>query len=128
MPTLREEARYFHDCLFRGPMEESIAERYEAAHRALFAARSRVVDVLVARRLDVEAVEFALRRRQLCPELTRKILILSYLVEARADHEANFIATRAEPLRAVVTLCGKVVEAGWKLVKGELLIRIYGLR
>lgn len=130
VPTLAEEARYIHDSLFSKPepLDEKIVQRYEAAHHALFPDEDRTtVTRIVARRLDVAAVEFALRRRRVCPELTRKIQILCYLVEVRAQYHNDFIATRREPVRAILALSWRILGAGWKLLKGECLIRFYGL-
>jgi hypothetical protein len=130
VPTLAEEVRYLYDSLFSKsePLDEKIVDRYEAAHRMLFPDELRtIVTRVVARRLDVEAVEFALRRRRLCPELTRKIQILCYLLEVRANYHNDFIATRRERVRAILVLLGRLPFSGWKLLKGECLIRLYGL-
>jgi hypothetical protein len=126
--SLAEEARFLHSSLFSRPLDQEVVQRYEAAHYALFPNQSPpAVARIVALRLDVEAVEFALRRRHACPELTCKIQILSYLVEVRADYQADFIATRSEPVRAILVLSWRILGAGWKLVKGECLVRFYGL-
>ena len=125
---LTDEARFLHESLFSGPLDQKIVERYQAAHCSLFPNESPVtVARIVALRLDVEAVEFALRRRHACPELTRKIQILSYLVEVRGDYQDAFIATRREPVRAILVLLWRIPGAAWKLVKGECLVRYYGL-
>jgi len=127
-PTLAHEARFLHASLFSRPLDEKIVERYEAAHHALFPnGTPGAVARIVALRLDVEAVEFALRRRHACPELTRKIQILSYLVEVRAEYQDDFISVRREPVRAILVLSWRILGAGWKLIKGECLVRIYGL-
>ena len=126
--TLADEARFLHDSLFSRPLEETTVHRYEAAHRALFPNERRgTVARIVSLRLDVEAVEFALRRRRACPELTRKLQILSYLVEVRAKYQDDFIATRREPLRAGFILLWRICGSGWKLIKGEYLVRVHGL-
>ncbi len=126
--TLADEARFLHDSLFSKPLDEKIVERYQAAHRSLFPNESPgTVARIVALGLDVEAVEFALRRRHACPELTRKIQILSYLVEVRAAYQNDFIARKREPVRAILVLLWRIPSAAWKLVKGECLVRFYGL-
>jgi hypothetical protein len=126
--TLAEEARYFHEALFDGPPDKVIVERYEAAHHLLFPGQaSEAVARVVSRQLDVEAVEFALRRRGRCPELTRKIQILSYLVEVRAPYQDLFVATRKEPVRAYLSLAWHGVRSAWLLLRGECLVRLHGL-
>lgn len=127
-PTLADEGRFLHDSLFSKPLDERIVERYQAAHRSLFPNESPpTVARIVALRLDVEAVEFALRRRHACPELTRKIQILSYLLEVSPAYQDHFIPTKRAPVRATLVLLGSILGSAWKFLKGECLIRFYGL-
>jgi hypothetical protein len=128
-PTLAEEARYLHDSLFRAPMDASVVKRYEAAHGELFPneTTSRAVARLVSRRLDVEAVEFAMRRRGCGAQLTRKIQILCYLVEVRAAYQSHFIATKREHVKATIWLLAALVRTVWKRGKGEYLVRRHGM-
>lgn len=117
MSNLAEEARYLHDSLFSRPLDEKTVERYVAANL-----KEASIDRIVEKRLDVEAVEFALRHRK--PALTRKIKILCYLLEVRAEYQDDFVAARREP---VWKLLWKISGAGWKRLKGECLVRLYGL-
>lgn len=117
MSNLAEEARYLHDSLFSRPIDEKTVDRYVAANLT-----EANIDRIVEKRLDVEAVEFALRHRN--PALTRKIQILCYLVEVRAEYQDDFIATRREP---IFKLLWNIPRAGWKRLKGECLVRLYGL-
>lgn len=82
---------------------------------------------IMSKRLDVEAVEFALRRRRLCPELTRKLQILSYLVEIQGPYQDDFVVAKRCPVRAALTLLWQIPSTGWKFLKGECLVRLYGL-
>jgi len=126
---LASEARYLHWCLFRLSPDELTVERYRAVHKKLFAheqpslAVSRVVD----RRLDAEAVEFALRRRRAGTELTRKLAILCYLAEVRREYLGLFINRRNSRIRAWTDIAGAMASSLWKLVKGEYAIRRHGL-
>lgn len=126
---LEEEARFLHASLFSNPVDRAIVERYVAAHRQLFADRvtSALVTRIVARRLDAEAIEYALRRRNAGRELTRKLQILSYLAEARAAYQDDFVNTKTRRARAIVSLAAAALRSGWKLLKGELLVRRHGL-
>ncbi len=128
-PTLAEEARYLHNALFRVPLDASVVERYEAAHGELFSGEATSLPVarVISRRLDVEAVEFALRRRGRGAQLTRKIQILCYLVEVRAAHQAQFIATKSERMKAAVSLLAAMFRTVWKCGKGEYLVRRHGM-
>ena len=126
---LDAEARYLHAALFPHPADAVTVERYRQAHRLLFAAASAspVVSRIVERRLDAEAVEYALRRRRRGRELTRKLQILSYLAEPRAAYQDEFVNRKNRRGAAIVTLAGAALRSAWKRVKGELLVRRHGL-
>jgi hypothetical protein len=128
-PTLAEEVRYLHDSLFAVTLDDEVVHRYAAAHLKLFPNEETSLPVarVVSRRLDVEAVEFVLRRRQAGAQLTRKIKILCYLVEVRNAYQSEFFTTKSERTRAAVLLSAAVVRSIWKLCKGEYLVRRHGL-
>ena len=128
--TLAAEARYLHACLFRRPADELTVARYEAAHRRWFAGEetSPLVRRILDRRLDAEAIEFALRRRGRGQELTRKLLIVCYLAEARAEYMGEFVQLQHSPARAWAGLAGATLDAAWKLVMGEYALVRHGLR
>ena len=126
---LAAEARYLHAALFSRPADPAIIERYVDAHLLLFAHEpsSRVVAAIVERRLDAEAIEFALRRRRAGRELTRKLQILCYLAEVRAAYEHEFVNRHTRPARAILALAAAAIRSAWKLLKGEVLVRRHGL-
>lgn len=112
------------------PGDELTLARYEAAHRQWFAEgeTSPMVTRIIERRLDAEAVEFALRRRGRDQELTRKLLIVCYLAEAQAEYLGQFVQLERSPARAWAALIGAMLGAACKLVKGEFSILLHGLR
>ena len=126
---LADEARYFHAAFFRGAPPPEVVERYVAANRHCFPfieeRYERAIRTLISRRLDVEAVEFALRRTN--PLLTRKIQVLFFLLEVRSGYYGRFVNCEAGAGRAWADLAGSVARAVWKRVKGEYLVRRYGL-
>jgi len=130
VPSLDEEALYLHRSLFGGTPDPVTIERYAAAHRKLFPSDtgSPLLARMVSRGLDVEAVEFALRRRGAGSELTRRIQILSYLVEARARYQHYFVSIEPDRGTAVLELAAAVIRSSWKFAKGEYLVRRHGLR
>ncbi len=129
-PSLADEARHLHACLFARPIDSKVIARYEAAHRelGLGAGLSPASAKVVARRLDAEAVEFALRRRGAGQELTRKMQMLCYLVEVRSAYLGEFVNLRPSRARAAAGLAAATVRSAWKMVKGAYLVRRYGLR
>jgi hypothetical protein len=142
-PSLAEEARHLHACLFRAPLDAVAVARYEAALREMDAAASpvvanvvsnvvtNVVATVVALRLDAEAVEFALRRRGLSGnpggDLARRMQILCYLVEVQPAYLGEFINVESSRGRAWAALLSATLRSAWKLVKGEYLVRRHGL-
>jgi hypothetical protein len=105
-PSPAKEARHLHACMFHRPLDAAVIARYQAALEAGYALAcpgevnlpGQVVSTVVARRLDAEAVEFALRRRGLGRELARRMQILCYLVEVRPDYLSEFV--NLDPSRA----------------------------
>lgn len=126
---MNKEAHYLFACLFGRAPDALTVARYEAAHRELFAGEPTPAWVtrIVERRLDAEAIEFALRRRGRGRELTRKLHICCYLAEARAEYLDRFVNSGASRARAWSALLGGVAGALWKLLKGEYAIRRHGL-
>jgi hypothetical protein len=174
-PSPADEARHLHACLFRKPLDPVVIARYEAALQVGhdLACPGEIVSTVVARRLDAEAVEFALRRRGLGRDLARRMQILCYLVEVRPDYLSEFVnleaphgtarvskrttatgkageadatvcptseitpgvsvaqavspAASASPTAAWAALLSATLRSGWKLLKGEYLVRRHGL-
>jgi len=128
-PDLAAEARYLHAALFSQPPDPAVVERFVEAHRQLFEHQppSPLLSTIVARRLDAEAIEYALRRRRAGRELTRKLQVLSYLAEVRAAYEPEFLNRTARPARAMLALAAAALRSAWKLLKGEMLVRRHGL-
>jgi hypothetical protein len=135
-PSLAEEARHLHACLFGAPLDAVTVARYEAALQVGHAlACPSVVSKVVGQRLDAEAVEFALRRRGLrggvvggqAGDLARRMQILCYLVEVQPAYLGEFVNVKSSRGRAWAALLGITLRSGWKLVKGEYLIRRHGL-
>lgn len=123
------EAHHFHICLFRRPPDALTVDRYAAAHRELFASAQDPpwIARIVERRLDAEAIEFALRRRGRGRELTHKLQILCYLAECRAAYLPQFVNLHRSRSRAWLALAAATIGGAWKLCKGELAIRRHGL-
>src|SRR3954466_6937101 len=93
--TLAEEVRYIHDCFFSQPLDPAVIERYVAANRLclpdLDSRSAAIVDRIVTKRLDLEAIEVVLRRWRPNNFLTKKVQILFYLLEVRSDYYDRFI-------------------------------------
>ena len=85
------------------------------------------IDLILQRSLDVEAIEFALRRRNPQNLLTKKLLILCYLAESRGAYFTTFVNEQYRPVRSFIKLSFATFRSVYKLVKGQCLIRMYGI-
>jgi hypothetical protein len=128
---LRAEAEYLHRAIFRRPLPQIVADRYARLHDVCFAsadaAQRRTVREIVARQLDAEAVECALRMRAPRHLLTTKVHALLYLVEVRRDYYPIFFNERDAHIRGKVAVVGAVLRTVAKAVKGAYLVRRYRL-
>ena len=99
---LADEARYLHAALFRQPLDAATAERYADAHHTLFPepAQTELMRRVLARSLDAQAVEAALRHKYGANVLTRKLQVLCYIVEVQPPYEQDFLNRRASKARA----------------------------
>jgi hypothetical protein len=127
---LAGEARYLHRALFAQPISEEIVARYIDAHAQLFpeTAPSTLLQTVLARRLDAEAVELVLRRRAPANPLTRKFQVLCYLTETLPAYRANFYNDRTPLGHALRPLLSALIHSGWKSIKGTYLVKRHGLR
>ena len=129
--TPADEARYFHGCFFRQPLDQAVIDRYSAANQlcipALDDASAATIDRIVGGKLDAEAIELVFRHRRRDNVLTKKIQILFYLLEARSAYYGDFINTEARFPAALLTLARLAANTVCKFVKGKYLIWKYEL-
>ena len=128
--ALEREATYLHALFFRKPIPDVVIQRYVAANILCFPAPdmrdSKMVETIVAHRLDAEAIELAMRLRHGRDLLTRKIQILFFLVEVRSAYYGYFVNQTPGLWRAVIRLLVSLVQTAWKGGKGCYLVWRYG--
>jgi hypothetical protein len=126
---LCREADFFHERLFGAPIPEDLRTQYVLANRVLLEGgavlRNVRTELIVERTMDVEAIEFALRRRIPKNSLTTKLLIICYLAETRSDYFNVFVNETHRPLRALLEMSLYTLRSFYKLLKGNCLIRMY---
>lgn len=132
MNELAAEVAYLHKAVFcRQKLDDAIVERYELAHRSLLieapSEEQRTVRMVVEQKLDVLAVEFALRRRRTTQHhlLTMKLQILFYLVEVRSHYFRSFFNLSSHPIKGTFALMGSIILSIWRAVKGFYLVWRY---
>jgi len=128
---LADEARFLHHAFFQQDLPGEVVQQYVAANqgclpppapRAAAALRR-----IVAARLDAEAIELVLRLHRRDPVLTKKIHVLFYLVEVRAQYYHCFVNEQAASWQAVFRIAAGCWRTVYKYVKGAILIRRYEL-
>lgn len=127
---LRVEAAYLHRALFGFEPAVEIAERYASANvhcLGHLAHEQSRVDRIIEGKLDVEAVECAMRHLRPDNLLTRKLHVLLYLVEVRRSYYHLFFNETSARLKGNIRICVHILRSVYKAVKGRLLIWRYGL-
>ena len=127
---LASEARYLHRCFFRADAPSEVVDRYIGANVECGIAPSALVQTIVTRGLDAEAVELILRSRKSPGVLTKKIRILFYLAEVRSENYSAFFGTAGKDesrMNAWFGLFGGMVQSAAKYLKGAYLVRRHGL-
>ncbi len=123
---LHLEAEYFCQKLFGRIVPKDVAERYAKAWNHCFPdadpSFQAKIDLIVAHQLDVEAIEVALRYRRPDNLLTKKIKILFYLLEVRAEFLPYFVNFEHHVVRAMALLIWSLVYGPLKILKGCLLV------
>lgn len=127
---LQAEGVYLHRAVFGFEPAAEIVERYAAANiqcLGKLAHEQYRVDRIIERKLDVEAVECAMRHRDPGNLLTCKLQVLLYLVEVRRGYYRLFFNEKSTPIAGKVRICLAVIRSAYKIVKGHVLIRRHKL-
>lgn len=125
---LGREAEFFHQSLFGRPIPEEIREAFVTANIKLLSDATLKpvrIELILRRSLDVEAIEFALRRMEPQNVLSKKLSILCYLAESRRDYFRTFVNEEARPVSAFIKLSLFTCRSVYKLLKGRCLIWMY---
>ncbi len=126
---LSREAEFLHQKIFGWSISETTQAAYVSANETLLpnATNASMVSMqlIVRQSMDVEAIEFALRRRMPENILTKKLLILLYLTESRSDYFSVFVNEQNHSLRAFAELFFHTFRSFYKLLKGRWLIWMY---
>src|SRR5574340_1171870 len=126
---LEREAQYLHRAFFKEPLESGTVAHYVEANLVCLpqvAERTAaMVETIIKRQLDVEAIELALRLFRRRPVLTQKIQILFYIVEVRRSYYNYFVNSGQVRGGAILQLGVAVLRTLWKGIKGAYLVWRY---
>jgi hypothetical protein len=123
---LRAEGELLHLSIFDSPIPEPVLQKYIEAHDYYLTSPNeselRFMAEAVRRRLDLEALETALRRSDMGHLLVRKVKILIHIAEAYDAYRSRFINEYPQRWRAVAVLTFHVFRTGIKFLKGKFLL------
>jgi hypothetical protein len=125
--NLRAEADYLHRILFGAGAPDEVKRQYAAALAANPISRGGDIASLIGAGVDLEAVEYALRKKNPANPLTDRFRVLCYLVEARPEYLARFVAERRRFVPGVLALAFHSVRSILKAIQGRFLVRRHGL-
>lgn len=128
---LEQEATYLHAAFFDDAGDNDTINRYVAVHEHFqmqdLPQDRRLLDILQANNLDVEAVEYVLRLRNRNNALTRKVEILHYLAECQPQRSGDFINDKDERIIGWTRLFCAAGRMFFCLIYGSYLARKYDL-
>ena len=120
------EGEYLFRALFRAaPSQELLLSYARYQNPALLNGNWIDIEAIISNRLNVEAIEFAVRRRNTI--LTQKMMVLCYISELFPSCAPCFINTKNSRLKAFAVLAMSGLRAAWSLAYGTYLIKRYGL-
>ncbi|HTM08805.1 MAG TPA: hypothetical protein VL754_10480 [Verrucomicrobiae bacterium] len=126
--AIAREADLIHRILFGADAPEALKRRYADALKSAPDGADALDGALFERNGDLEAIEFALRRKNPSNALTRRFRIMCYLAEVEAEYFAHFVAERNQFSAGVGALLRAGMRAVYLGMKGAYLARRYGLR
>lgn len=132
--ALRREAVYLGRQVFGVDLPSSVVKRYIRANRQLLAgefpgdaALRSALERAVRERRDVEALELVLRPRRRHNLITRKLHVLSFLIETEPRFLPLYLNERRARAWAWTALAGHGLRAVAKYVRGRWLLARLGL-
>jgi hypothetical protein len=125
--ALRAEADRCHAVLFGADAPEEIKRRYVEALWTLPIAALENTAQRTASGADLEAMEFALRKRNPFNPLTQRFRVVCYLAEARADYFHRFVAERRGFLAGLFAVSYFALRSLYLSLRVKYLVRRYGI-
>lgn len=125
------EFEYLYRSVFSGSCDQDVLERCGEANKLLLESGNSAmlptlkvdVSLIVSKKLDVEAIEYYLRRSRGLNTLSQKLHILMYVTESNVKYYDTFINESESFLKAVVLLSIYSFRSLYKLAKGFYLTR-----
>lgn len=129
------EFQYFMDNFFPKNLNQSerLEKQYYKAVDLLIhkpegdAIKAKKIDLtlIIKKRLDLESIEFALRKKYAFNEVSQRLHILFYLTECKPEFYAHYINEKTSFIKGFTLLAIFTLRSIGKLIKGRILIRRY---
>ena len=118
---LRAEAQYIFQALFKQAAPQEVVKYYVAAQNGAILTGAWIdMPTIVARRLDLDAIEFAVRRRKTI--LSQKLQIMCYIAELSPGLLNHFINKRQNRLGAYMALAIAGIRSAVSFLYGHYLV------
>lgn len=128
---LEKEIQYFYHEIWGRDPDSITIERYINAHEKLNLIHDRkqqdMIDLILDRKLNAEAIEFFLRTKNQNNLLTRKWVILFFLSECISDNYERFFISRKASFRGWIRIVFALLHTATSYLRGWWLVRRYGL-
>ena len=124
---IAREADLIHRILFGADASDGLKQRYADALESAPDGAPALDASLFKANSDLEAIEFALRRKNPLNALTQRFRIVCYLAEAEPEYFARFVAERSQFSAGVGALLRAGARAVYLGIKGAYLARRHGL-
>lgn len=123
---LHTEAQYLFSSMFGFEAPAEVLARYVAAQREHLLNGVWInIDAIIRNRLDIDAIEFASRRKKTI--LSQKMQIMCYVAEQSPSLLPQFINVNTNRIRAFIELGIAGIMSGWKLLYGTYLLKKFEL-
>lgn len=129
---LNKEIEYINSSLFDGGLSPDIVSNYLDAQSYVFCSplsseQENLIIKIVTNKLDIEAIEYFLRLKKNNNILTKKLHILSYLIESNRDYNALFINDKNKFVTGFMVLVYYSFRSCFLLLKGFYQCKRYQL-
>ena len=127
---IEKECLMIHKILFgQAPPSAKIITLYKSLNTIYFnnSQSLQLTQKLVNKKTDLEAIEYALRIKNNNNILTKKFRSLTFICEGHHEYYTFFVNDKDASLKSFLLLTFIPFRAIFMLIKGKMLIKIYGI-
>ena len=123
------EIEYIFESLFAGKhLPQDVKNHYIEFNAGLMKEGPAIdMQTILKYKLDIEAIEFYLRIKFRNNVLTKKLHGLLYLIEVKGDFFDDFHVEKNSLVTGFLNLSFYTVRSIYKFLKGQMLVKFYGI-